>query len=305
MLLAEALADDEHNLWRTVGAGIYLHLVGSMNQLGNLVGSQLVGVDAEIESVDRHVEIGAVLLREGMFHFADSLARHQLVDGHLVVPGSAGAPDEEGDAADAGYLRQESGDAINMNGKPTVERFAEGGKEYRYFPDEMAETAEGGEYLHEDKQQYPAHTTEDNLGREAGCDEVACLAAVGFAHQHEHGRVERGAEIDEAIDISYRHGIQDEIEHTSDAEAHFLRNQSQDGTNDVEVEKQFQIQVVVELTPSRERYYGSQYAQNIHERKEVRITSYRFKCQAQSLLDVFLPIHIFHIIISHFSLLIS
>jgi hypothetical protein len=28
MLLAEALADDEHNLRRTVGAGIYLHLVG-------------------------------------------------------------------------------------------------------------------------------------------------------------------------------------------------------------------------------------------------------------------------------------
>ena len=301
MLLAEALADDEHNLWRTVGAGIYLHLVGSMNQLGNLVGSQLIGVDAEIETVDRHVEIGAVLLREGVFHFADGLARHQLVDGHLVVPGSAGAPDEEGDAADAGYLRQESGDAINMNGKPTVERFAEGGKEYRYFPDEMAETAEGGEYLHEDEQQYPAHTTEDNLGREAGCDEVACLAAVGFAHQHEHGRVERGAEIDEAIDISYRHGIQDEIEHTSDAEAYFLRNQSQDGTNDVEVEKQFQIQVVVEFTPSRERHNGSQYAQNIHERKEVSITSYRFKSQAQSLLDVFLPIHIFHIIISHFS----
>lgn len=73
-----------------------------MNQLGNLVGCQLIGVDAEIESVDRHIEIGAVLLREGMFHFADSLARHQLVDGHFVVPGSAGAPDEEGDAADAG-----------------------------------------------------------------------------------------------------------------------------------------------------------------------------------------------------------
>ena len=107
--------------------------------------------------LDRHIEIGAVLLREGVFHFADGLARHQLVDGHLVVPGSAGAPDEEGDAAEAGYLRQESGDAINMNGKPIVERFAEGGKEYRYFPDEMAETAEGGEYLHEDKQIGRAH----------------------------------------------------------------------------------------------------------------------------------------------------
>ncbi len=66
------------------------------------------------------------------------------------------------------------------------------------------ETAEGGEYLHEDKQQYPTHTTEDNLGREAGCDEVACLAAVGFAHQHEHGRVEGGAEVDETIDVGYR-----------------------------------------------------------------------------------------------------
>ena len=127
---------------------------------------------------------------------------------------------------------------------------------------------------------------------------------MGIVEKDRTETYERGAEIDEAIDISYRHGIQDEIEHTSDAEAYFLRNQSQDSTDDVEVEKQFQIQVVVEFTPSRERYYGSQYAQNIHERKEVSITSYRFKCQAQSLLDVFLPIHIFHIIISHFSFLI-
>ncbi len=63
MMLAEALADDEHNLRRTVGAGIYLHLVGGMDELGDLVGSQLVGVDAEIETVDRSVEIAAVTSR--------------------------------------------------------------------------------------------------------------------------------------------------------------------------------------------------------------------------------------------------
>ncbi len=49
MMAAEAFADDEHDVWRAVGAGIYLHLVGSMNQLGNLMRSQLVGIDAEIE----------------------------------------------------------------------------------------------------------------------------------------------------------------------------------------------------------------------------------------------------------------
>ncbi len=75
-----------------------------------------------------------------------------------------------------------------------------------------------------------------------GCDEeAACLAAVGFAHQHQHRRVERGAEIDEAIGIGGSH-VTYNIRYSTRQmpQRTFLGNQGEDGTNDVEVEKQFQ-----------------------------------------------------------------
>jgi len=65
----------------------------------------------------------------------------------------------------------------------------------------VTETAEGSQYLYEDEQQYPSHTTEDDGRREAGRDEVAGFAAVGLSYEHQHGRVESGAKVEEAVYI--------------------------------------------------------------------------------------------------------
>ena len=90
---AIALADDEYDLWRAIGAGIHLDLVGGMDELGNLVRSQLVGVDAEVETIEWEVEIATILLGQGVFYLTDGLARHQFVDGDLVLPRYASTPD--------------------------------------------------------------------------------------------------------------------------------------------------------------------------------------------------------------------
>ena len=52
MMAAEAFADNQYDVWRAVAAAVNLYLVGSMNELGNLMRSQLVGIDTELESVD-------------------------------------------------------------------------------------------------------------------------------------------------------------------------------------------------------------------------------------------------------------
>ena len=93
MVSAIALADDEYDLWRAIGAGIHLDLVGGMDELGNLVRSQLVGVDAEVETIEWEVEIATILLGQGVFYLTDGLASHQLVDGDLVLPRYASTPD--------------------------------------------------------------------------------------------------------------------------------------------------------------------------------------------------------------------
>ena len=75
MMAAEAFADNQHDVWRAVAAAVNLHLVGSMNELGNLMRCQLVGIDTELESVDWQIEYsmifflsGYALLRLSFYH---------------------------------------------------------------------------------------------------------------------------------------------------------------------------------------------------------------------------------------------
>lgn len=60
MMAAEAFADNQHDVWRAVAATVNLYLVGSMNELGNLMRSQLVGIDTELESVDWQIEYSMI-----------------------------------------------------------------------------------------------------------------------------------------------------------------------------------------------------------------------------------------------------
>ena len=50
---AVALADDEYDVRRTIAATVYFYGVGSTDKLGDLVCCQLIGIDTEVESVDR------------------------------------------------------------------------------------------------------------------------------------------------------------------------------------------------------------------------------------------------------------
>ena len=98
MMAAEAFADNQHNVWRTVAAAVNLHLVGSMNELGNLMRSQLVGIDTELESVDRQIEYSMILLSKDMLYFAYRTSVHEFMVSHLVVPGGAASCDEDDEA---------------------------------------------------------------------------------------------------------------------------------------------------------------------------------------------------------------
>ena len=68
---------------------------GSMDELGNLMCRQLIGVDTEVESVDWQIEHGMVFLRQDMLHLADGSSIHELVVSRLVVPGGTDARNQE------------------------------------------------------------------------------------------------------------------------------------------------------------------------------------------------------------------
>ena len=98
MMAAEAFADNQHDVWRAVAAAVNFYLVGSMNELGNLMRSQLVGIDTELESVDRQIEYSMILLSEDMLYFAYRSTVHEFMVSHLVVPGGAASCDEDDEA---------------------------------------------------------------------------------------------------------------------------------------------------------------------------------------------------------------
>ena len=165
VMATKALADNQYDVRRTIAATIHLDTVGGTDELGNLVCRQLVGVDAEVKSIDRQIEHGMVFLRQGMLHLADGLARHQLVERRLVVPRGAKSGNEQCQTENAKaswhgcrHTRNRH-DALLDGGKLQA-----GYEEYVYL-DELA-TEDGDEHLDECQQQYPAHTAEDDLGRD-------------------------------------------------------------------------------------------------------------------------------------------
>ncbi len=201
MMATVAFADDQHDVWRAEAAAIYLHLVGSMNQLGNLMRCQLVGIDAEVESVDRQIEYGMIFLCEGVLYLSDGSSRHQLMVSLLVVPGGADGSDEDGQAEDT-----EGGWHGCCHSRNSHQSFLER-CQFEYGNEEDVDLDEpfpedDDEYLQERQEQNPAHTAEEHFGRDEGREEAASLGTVGFSHQHQHRRIECGTEIHEAVGIS-------------------------------------------------------------------------------------------------------
>ena len=98
MMAAEAFADNQHDVWRAVAATVNLHFVGGMNELGNLMRSQLVGIDTELESVNRQIEYSMILFCQDMLYFAYRSTIHEFMVSHLVVPGGTASCDEDDEA---------------------------------------------------------------------------------------------------------------------------------------------------------------------------------------------------------------
>ena len=167
MMATEALTDNQYDVRRAIAAAIYLHLMGSMDELGNLMCRQLVGVDTEVESVDWQIEHGMVFLRQDMLHFTNGASIHELVISYLVMPGSTDARNQERQTEDTegGW----HGSRHTGNGhQPFFERsqFEYGDEEDVNLDELLAE--DGDENLDESQKQDPAHTTEENLGRDEG-----------------------------------------------------------------------------------------------------------------------------------------
>ena len=83
---AETLADNQHDVRRRIRAAVHNHLVCRSHQFPYLLGSQLVGPDAECQTVGRRILSATIGLRQFVFHLPHRVERHQPPQCRLVLP---------------------------------------------------------------------------------------------------------------------------------------------------------------------------------------------------------------------------
>ena len=95
VMLVIALADDQHDGWRSVVAAVHHRLVRRFHKLVHLTCSQLVGTNAKRQSIDRQILLSTMIACQFVFNGPDGRKRHQPPQALFVFPTGHGRPDEQ------------------------------------------------------------------------------------------------------------------------------------------------------------------------------------------------------------------
>jgi hypothetical protein len=122
-------------------------------------------------------------------------------------------------------------------------------------------------------QQYPAHLTQEDVGREIRSQEFGGLLTVCLAHQQQHGRGYRTIELHETIHVDESHGIGNHIAYALHPYTDFLWQDREEEEQYTHIYQQLREEMLIDLRISCLRQYGiSRYdAQCVHEYKEGNV----------------------------------
>ena len=178
-----ALADDEHNGWRRIGATVHRHPLSSLYQLVHLARSQLVGTYAERQSVDGLILLGPVVARHFVLDGPDGGQRHQAPQPLFVFPTCRGRPYKQAKEAYPQPLPQGRGD---QPGCSQPKRHTTPLSPRRGVGGEAAQPARKA--MPQRNEQQPPYSTRQRFPLQHGTQELARLATVGLTHEHQHRR---------------------------------------------------------------------------------------------------------------------
>ena len=184
---------------------------------------------AEEEAVDGFVEFGVVFACEESLHVANILAGHDVEYGLLVKGGVDTAEDEEW---------EEDG---SEQGLEAAGRDVEAGEQWL---DVFG--GEGCADVEKDEEEYPAGFSCEECEIEVGVEEFAGFACVGFAEEEEHGGIECGAELLEAIDIDECDDIEQQCQSGPHPAAHLGGYEGEEEAKEIVVEQELPVEILVE-----------------------------------------------------------
>ena len=285
MVAAVALADNEHNGGAAVRAAVHPDVVYACYEPVYLLCRERVGIHAEHKPVGGKIELGVVFLRERVLHLTDVGAAHELPCSLFVVRRHDGSPHHhyhDGKSGGRPYvsLRRERG---YPSARPAQALL-------RAVWDDVGELqAQGSEHMQDDEREHPSHAACDDSRRHARAQELARLACVGLADEHEHRGRERGLELHKAVYVDERRGVKCHIEQSSRPSPYGKRQQREHHAQGVSVEQQFEIKIVVNLGTltvgqHRPRTYASE---RVHEKEERGVGAYRLYGKRERIAQCF------------------
>ena len=190
------------------------------------------------------VEHGMVFLRERVFHVANGWSCEQLPCCCLVVSTLRHRPHHESNERHSCWGHNTHSPRCHLVTRclaPLLNL-----ARHKVWEPQLERYKDVGEH----DEQHPSHVAEQHVGRHARLQELASLALVGLANKQKHGGCERGVELHEAVDIGQRHGIEHHIEQRPDPRHDHTGQQRQQSRQHINIEKQLQIEIVVELRSS-------------------------------------------------------
>ena len=133
--------------------------------------------------------------------------------------------------------------------------------------------------MQNDEQKQPPYSAEKHIERKIRAQKLARFAPVCLSYKQQHRRRKRRFKLRKAIHIRHRHRIEHRIEQSSSPFTQAFGQRRKYQTNQIEVEKQLQIEVFVHLTPfvQRQRKPCTKHPQYVHEYEKCPIHAYRME----------------------------
>ena len=131
-------------------------------------------------------------------------------------------------------------------------------------------------YVGEHKQKNKSYWAEEQAPVEICCEKLRCLAAVGLAHEEQHGGRECGAESHKAIHVDDGYGIQYGIHCGTYPSPYLHRDEAEYKANDIDVEEQFCWGKGIRGVPLLVRHFElcACIAQKKHKHEEGEVHTY-------------------------------
>ncbi|KXB48383.1 hypothetical protein HMPREF1870_00431 [Bacteroidales bacterium KA00344] len=128
--------------------------------------------------------------------------------------------------------------------------------------------------MNQDEQEYPYQGRKQNIGGKIRSQKLACFAAIGLAHKHQHRGGEGGGEFPKTIDIDDGNCIEYDVEQSPHPTAYLSGKEREHDTGQIVGQEQFKIDILIEGGPLMvgQGQYGAQHTQHIHRHEEDAVS---------------------------------